>query len=324
MGKQIWQTIVSGLIVAIFSQIIAAILKFLVDGLSSLLGNTKVAGLFPIVSSIFLPLLVLFFVFLIIVALELGSRSFPIQNVNEPVGHRFKRWQRIIGLPSFWSQFRLTTASGILVIALILYHGIRTSFEIEHFLLIFIVATDIFLQFFVATGDIRNSLNRSISQLIVTLGHQIELTLQEALGQTTNRLRIRVLLLDPEDHKFNSKYEYGMNGEPDINLRIGINQGVAGRVFSEGRPLMRKPYKPKDLGFSDDQLRLIPKNIRWKMALPLLYDHKPFGVLAIDCDKDLDLIRLGKILDYTLGITNGASILISQFPSRDIQLAIPD
>ena len=324
MRKQIWQTLVPGLLVGILSQAVAAVLKFLVDALEVKLGPIQFLETFKIISWIFLPLMIILFVGLIIIALFLGSRPFPIQNVNEPVGHRFNRWQRIIGLPSFWSQFRLTIASGLVVISILLYHSIRTSFGIEHLVLISIVATDIFLQFYVATGDIRNSLNRSISQLVMTLGQQIELVLQETYGQTHFRLRIRVLILDNDDQKFSSLYEYKMDGEPDINLRIGIAQGVAGRVFADKKPWMQKPYKPEELGFSEEQLSLIPRNIKWKMVFPLLSDHTSFGVLAIDCDKDLNRTKLGKILDYTLGITNGLSVLLSQFPSREIQMAIPN
>ncbi len=261
---------------------------------------------------------------LIIIATHIwGSRPYPIQNVNKVIGYKFSRWQRIIGLPSFWSQFRLTIASGILIISIIIYHGIITSYDIWHFTLSFIVATDIILQFYVATGDIRNSLNRSIAQIMVTLSRQIDLTLKETHGLSSNRLRMRILILDPKYNKFNTKYEYGMEGEPDMNLQIGVNQGIAGRVFAEGRPYMRTPYNPEELGFSSEQLKDIPTSIRWKMGLPLIYDHKPFGVLAIDCDFDLSIASLGKILDYTLGIANSLSILLSQFPSQEIQMAIP-
>jgi len=323
MKKQFWQSLVIGLIGAIIAQSIGIVFKFLLDALTSSLGPTKVAQLFPVISWIFLPLLLVFFIFLVIVALQIGSTTYPTQDVREPVGHRFKRWHRIVGLPSFWSQFRLTVASGIVIMALILYNGIRTSFDVEHFILLLIVSTDIFLEFYVAAGDIRNSLNRSISQLIASLGGQIDLTLQEVHGDIAIRLRIRVLILDPQDQTFITRYQYGMDGEPDKDLPLGIHQGVAGRVFQEGRPWMQKPYRPETLGFSEDQIRLIPQNIRWKMGLPLLCDHRPFGVLAIDCDKELDQPILDRILDLTHGITTGVAILLSQFPGREIQLAIP-
>jgi hypothetical protein len=321
VGKQLRLALVAGLIVMFISQLIGAGIKVLTDGAMQVLSVNQIAALLPKISWIFFILVMIFFILLIVIALQLGSKPYPIQNVKEPIGYKFKTWQQKLGLPSFWSQFRLTILSGLLIITIIVYHAIRTTFSIEHGILIFIVATDIILQFYVATGDVRNSLNRSIAQLMVTLGRQIELTLEEALGNKDSRLRIRILIYNPDEARLFVKYHYEMSGEPDLGMSVGIRQGVVGRVFTYGRPWMFNPYNPNKLGFSKEQIDQMPSNIKWKMGHPLLCNHRPFGVIAIDCDSDLELVWLDKILDFTHAIAISISILLGQFPSDEIQKA---
>ena len=319
--SQILQALITALLVAIVSQPIVIGFKFIEDLILKSLTQQQASSLLPIISWIFLPLVFFIFFILIFISLQLGSKSYPIQNVNRPVGHEFKKWQRRLGIPLFWSQLRLTVLSGIVVIALVIFHAIRTKFGVEHGFLIFIITTDIFLQFYVSTGDIRNSLNRSISQLIISLVRQIEITLKEALGDIDIRLRLRVLIYNPRSDIFTTVYHYNMEGEPDINLGIGIKQGVVGRVFKDGRPWMLFPYRPEDLGFSKDQIDQMPTSIKWKMGLPLLCNHHPFGVLAIDCDKVIDKVWLDKILDFAHAIAISISVLLGQFPSSEMQKA---
>ena len=319
MGKQFYQALLAGLIITLISQIFSGLIKLLLDGLMASFGNTFIANLFPIASWGLLALFIILLCVIFLVALQLGSSSYPIKNVREPIGYSFKRWHRKFGITHIWSQFRLSIASGLLIIAILTYHAFNPQFEFLHSLLVFIVAVDIFLQFYVANADIRNTLHRSIVQLLFTLGQQIEFSLKEALGDEPFRLRIGVFLYNNEDNRLHVIYHYNMDGEPDLDLDIGAKQGVLGRVLTDGKPWLQCPYDTEQLGFNQDQMNKIPKSIKWQMGLPLLCNHVPFGVVAIDCDKIVDFDWLDKILDFSHGMTISTSILISQFPSKEVQ-----
>lgn len=324
MGKQQAQTLLISLGLTLVSALFAFLTKLITSALFVILDEQQVSKMMPYISFALGGLVVIIIIVMLLIAFQLGWKSFPAKSVKErnPPKH-FKLWQRIIGLPLIWSQFRLTIVTGILVVLIIMIHAIRTVFSIEHGVLIFIAFVSVFIQFYAQTGDVRNTLDRTLSQMLYSLGQQIDFTLREALGETLFHVRIRILLYDSKDQKLYIRYHYGMDGEPDLELRVGANQGVIGRVFSaeQPRPLLQFPYGPRDLGFSQEQLDKMPQNIKWKMGLPLLNDHKPFGVLAIDADTVLAPEWLDKILDYVHASASAISVVMSLFPDEEIQRA---
>ncbi len=112
-----------------------------------------------------------------------------------------------------------------------------------------------------------------------------------------------------------------MAGDTDFRLSINVDQGVEGKTFSTKTPKLLLPFNRKKLGYTKKQLKLIPLGIKWKLAFPLWENHKPYGVLMMDCDHKLDKIWLDKILDFVHAIAITVSIIVCEYPDKEIQKA---
>ncbi|MHA1268037.1 MAG: hypothetical protein ACTSRS_22655 [Candidatus Helarchaeota archaeon] len=271
---------------------------------------------------LFISIMGIFFLVIVTIAIRrFGNQTYPKVNVKKPIVENLTKLQRFFRLDKYFTHFRITALSGLFVILIVWIDGLRFGFIFVHYVLISIATIDVLLQFFLATGDVRFTLHNTINQLLVYLGDQIQLSLFEVFGDYASRLRIKVVLFDPNEANFHVRYHYSMEGDPDLDLLVGKHQGVIGRVFNTGIPWVKVQYNPEELGFSDEQISKMPKNISWKMGFPLLCNHKPFGVLAIDCDREVEKYFLDKLKDFSHAITSGISISLSQFPSEEVQLA---
>ncbi len=319
MGRRTINTLFLSLITTLITIVIGNLIKWTGDIALSLLDPVTKALILPYLS--YLSLGAIFVLFLIMVngALHLGSFSYPIKDAIALDTYRLPTWKRFLGFSQIWSQLRFSIVSGLVVVSAIFYLGFTTSFGVIHWLLLFFVISDILLQFYVATGLVRNNLSKSILQLIKTLASQIELSLAEALGHSQSCLRLGIYTYSKKDKKLHLRYSYQMKGDPDFNMTIGINQGVEGRVYKEGIPKLKFPFDKTKLDYTKVQQEKIPSKIKWKLAFPLWQDHKPYGVLVMDCDRSLPKIWLDKFLDFTHAFALSIAILLSEFPSKEIQ-----
>lgn len=321
MTKRTISTLLITLTGTLISLIIGQLLKMAGDMALSLMDEPTKIFLLPYLWWGALGLI--FFLFLLMVqgALYIGSLSYPAKDAKVRDKYKIEKPKKRWLLTFAWSQLRYTFISALLVIIAVFYLGFVSSFSLIHGLIIFFVVSDIFLQFYVATGLVRNNLRKTILQLLYSLGSEIELVLFEALGHRRSVLRIGIFTYSNEDQKLHLRYAYQMAGDSDFRLSLKVDQGVEGKTFSTKVPKLFTPFNRKKLGYTKQQQKLIPLDIKWKMAFPLWENHEPYGVLMMDCNYKLEKIWLDKMLDFVHATTIAASIIVCEYPGREIQKA---
>jgi hypothetical protein len=322
MRKEDWVDLAKKGIYIVISVVISFISTFSNHALREWVGKNKLIDLaIPVLVGFGILLVFLLFSSLF-VAYKLGSSTFINYEVREPEDVKFKLWEKLLFRPLFWSQNRQNIASTLIVSTIILIVGFNNSIFFETGILVFFVLVVGIIRFYSASGDVKDTLHQSIKQMMFTLGNQIELRISEALDNKNFRVRIRLTIFNPEEKNLSIKYQYHMEKDRDLYMKVGINQGVIGRVFKDAMPWMLNPYDPKQLRFDSEQLKLMPSNIKWKMGFPILCDHNCFGVLAIDCDKELNMQVLDDIKSFAHPMTSAISIMLFQYPTKEVQMAL--
>jgi len=312
-------TLLISLITTFLSILLNNLLAIIKDILLKLLEKEQLAILLPVLFSIFFIFLVGMWVPLLLLALKMGSQARSIKDVTSPKQEKLSTKQKLLGFQYMLSQLRNSfIATLLLIIAIILLTGPYITWWALA-VIIFIIVIDSIREFYVSTGFMRRSIENAIVQIITTLGKQLDLMAREALGENDFKIRC-YLMLRKEDFLY-VRYSYRMAGDPDWEMGIGINQGIEGRVYNSGKPWGKTPYDPEELGFSEEQINKIPKNIKWKLGFPISPNQQAIGVLIIDCDTVLEMEWLDKILDFAHGITSCISTIICQYPSKIIQEA---
>ncbi len=121
------------------------------------------------------------------------------------------------------------------------------------------------------------------------------------LSQMLGLNRGRVLLPDEQTGKLHIRYAYGLTDEEKQRGTYQINEGVSGRVLKTGQIALIQNIddEPFYLGRAVERTTLPQETVSY-IALPLLRDDKPIGVLAVhrirhrqrSFDKDLSTLRV--------------------------------
>lgn len=207
------------------------------------------------------------------------------------------------------SSARQIAASGALMIAVILLIAspfLPAALTFALILLVFWHSTREFFTRNAYSGEIKYQL---IDQLLFSLGRHLESSIGEALQGKALTVRCQIMLYYPHKHRLVLRQGYQMEGAPDWQLDVAPSQCLRGRVFRSGEPALERPYRPETLGFSEEQLKVLPQ-LSWMAAFPLVWHRKQsFGVLSIDCDREVPQEWLDKLLDFSHAISISISAI---------------
>ncbi|MBI4866231.1 MAG: diguanylate cyclase [Candidatus Wallbacteria bacterium] len=96
-----------------------------------------------------------------------------------------------------------------------------------------------------------------------------------------------IMMLDEEADKLRTQHVRGGSWDPALAPQIAIGEGIAGRVFARGEPIVC------NLGHLDPQFASLPgqskefeQSIRQLICVPLLVENKPIGVINVVNKKD--------------------------------------
>jgi uncharacterized membrane protein len=232
-------------------------------------------------------------------------------------------WIRPLLARGLWGRLLIPFLSAFFIILIIIEikaNSLVSSIGISALTLLLVLNG--IREFYSTTETLQHSIEMAITQLMISLGNTLMQFIQEEDVDKSAKIRCNVMLYSHHEDKLFVRYSYNMSGDPDQNMALSKNQDVVGRTFISGRPMLMMPYLPIELGFSKEQIEIIPSNIKWKMAIPLLDQYIPFGVLAIDCNVAINMQVLDKVLDYSRGIATSLYILIAQYPSKVVQDAL--
>jgi hypothetical protein len=177
-------------------------------------------------------------------------------------------------------------------------------------------------EFYKTTEILQNSIQFTINQLLTTHGSYIEKLVKEDSLDPKAKIRAYIMLYSPKDNKLDVRFSYNMAGDLDSRVRISPTQDVTGKAFRTRRIWLKAPYTTEDLGFTQQQIKFFPSDIKWKMAIPLMINNEPIGVFGMDGNVAVDLDVLGKIRDYSFEIIGRSLVvLLAQNPSKVVQEA---
>src|SRR6185295_11541649 len=116
----------------------------------------------------------------------------------------------------------------------------------------------------------------------------------EALGRHHGLIRGAVMLLDGDTSELHIEASYGINESEARRITYRSGEGITGRVFQSGKPIVVPQISREPLFL--DRLGLRKKSTdRHEISficVPLLISRKPVGVLGIDlryqADRDYD------------------------------------
>jgi hypothetical protein len=265
---------------------------------------------------------------LTIILLEVGlfaaatywaRRPLPTYEVTIELRYKFRWWEKILLLPLVHSRGSLSiSVACLLLVPLVVLMGSSTPLlpllaaSIGQIIIAFVV-------FYQMTASMRETVDRTVSEILNTLGMQAELMVAEATGKLGAHVRCYIMLFFPWDCQLRTRYTFKMAGDPDSGLALGMNQGVEGRAFASDRPSLQHPFDATKLGFGPEQLSRIPAYIKWKVAFPVHGPGgRPLGVLAMDGDDDLATPWIDKFEAYAAAISVAIGILLSEVPSREM------
>ena len=238
-------------------------------------------------------------------------RPLPPRDVAlDPEAKAFSLADHLLLVPIFHSSVRVSIATAVVVAVFVF--ALLIPF-VPPFLIGVVMAITVvgWLVLFAARyAGIKESVDRSMDQILATLGSQIEDTIFEARGHKKDyRLRCQVMVYDPKARALVPGSSYRMTGEPDSALTLGPRQCVRGRAYTEAEPYLSNPYDPEALGLSPEQIDKMP-GIRWMAAFPILDDDKePVGCLSIDCNKGVPQEWLDKIVDFCHATASAMGII---------------
>lgn len=121
------------------------------------------------------------------------------------------------------------------------------------------------------------------------------------LSQLLGLNRGRVLIPDEQSGELRIRYAYGLTPEERDRGVYGLGEGVSGRVMKTGQTALIQNIddEPTYLGRAVSRMTLPDETVAY-LALPLLRDDKPIGVLAVHrlrkrqraFDKDITTLRI--------------------------------
>ncbi len=298
----------------------AAIAVFGMGVLTKVVADALVAGLKgeqfePISPQLQLAVIPLGLLVLLIVLLRyslLLTGPLPRHNVERyPEKKSFSLRDKLLLVPLFHSAVRVTVGCGAAVSLAVLMVGLAFIPSNWLALLMIVVVAGWFVLYWAGYAGIKEVLERSVDQMLVTFCAQMEETVCEALGHDQYRLRCHITLYDQERSGLVPGPCYRMEGEPDCDLIVGPNQCVRGIAFTSRRPHLQSGYDPLALGFSEEQASKMPK-IEWMAAFPILDEEdRALGTLGVDCNLALPEEWLDKVKDFGHGMASGMGIVLS-------------
>ena len=111
-------------------------------------------------------------------------------------------------------------------------------------------------------------------------GNELLQTIVEAAARLFGAAASSIALLDESQEKLVFRVATGAGASEVIGLSVSVGQGIAGYVVATGQP-MAVSSVPEDPRCARDTARktgYVPKSI---LAMPLLYDERPLGVIEV-------------------------------------------
>lgn len=252
------------------------------------------------VSSLIVLFVVLIIAF-IFIYVRRATTSIGFVEVGEPIGQniRYSFIERLFLVPLLRSQVRVTAGATIALGLLVLIVGAPFLPPLVLGFLEFLIFLNFYREYATSYSGTKEALERLITQMIKTVASQAEFAIEEALGNKEFRLRGHLLLYDKQTSRLKLHYGYRMKGAPDEMLEISPDECVRGKAFSESIARAASPFKPDVLGYSKEHSAMLPADIEWMTAFPLIgAKGETIGVLGLDCNKHVDQAWLDKLLDF--------------------------
>lgn len=111
-------------------------------------------------------------------------------------------------------------------------------------------------------------------------GSELLQTIVEAAARLFGAAASSIALLDESQQKLVFRVATGAGASEVIGLSVSVGQGIAGYVVATGQPMAISSVQ-EDPRFARDTARktgYVPKSI---LAMPLLYDERPLGVIEV-------------------------------------------
>lgn len=111
-------------------------------------------------------------------------------------------------------------------------------------------------------------------------GDELLQTIVEAAARLFGAAAASIALLDESQEKLVFRVATGAGASEVIGLAVSVGQGIAGYVVATGQPMAVSSVQ-EDPRFARDTARktgYVPKSI---LAMPLLYDDRPLGVIEV-------------------------------------------
>jgi len=144
----------------------------------------------------------------------------------------------------------------------------------------------------------------------------------ETLGHHHGMIRSALMLLDTDTNDLHIEASYGINESVARRITYRVGEGITGRVFQSGKPIV-VPQTSREPLFLD-RLEMRKQNADRQeisfVCVPLLISRKPVGVLGVDlkyqADRDYD--RVTRLLSI-VGAMVAQSIKVDHLIGADKQ-----